>query len=232
MKKIGQFLVGLTLLSTVVSCSGQVDFIVDSEGPKIVDGQRPSSGDNPFSEPGLYKEPELEIDGIVDEEYLEGSGTGKIQIYQGGNEDTYVYLYKGENAIYFIFEAEDDSISSLDLEDINITTAQSDSCELYIDAYGDGGLTRSSTDYEFRMTASGRVYSMLTGFVAKSFIHGTNNFYNDVDEGFFIEGYVSYSVQFSSSLPLSSLLLSLFSRYSLDLNHVVTQQKLLQLPVV
>lgn len=192
MKKIGQFLVGLTLLSTVVSCSGKVDFIVDSEGPQIVDGHRPSSGDNPFSEPGLYKEPELEIDGIVDEEYLEGSGTGKIPIYQGGNEDTYVYLYKGENAIYFIFEAEDDSISSLDLEDINITTAQSDSCELYIDAYGDGGLTRSSTDYEFRMTASGRVYSMLTGFVAKSFIHGTNNFYNDVDEGFFIEGYVSY----------------------------------------
>lgn len=191
-KKIIKTIIGLFSLPLIASCSKQqTEIVTDSNGPQIINGERATDGEDPFSEAGLYKEPELKIDGVVDKEYIE-AGSGKVQIYSGGNEDTYVYLYKGENAIYFIFEAEDDSISCLDLEDINITTAQSDSCEIYIDAYGDGGMVRTSTDYEFRITASGRVYSMLTGFVAKSFIHGTNNFYNDVDEGFYIEGYVSY----------------------------------------
>lgn len=181
----------------LVSCGNQTptyEYVYEDNAPEIQNGSRPIEDDDPFANKGLYTDPELKIDGVIDQEYLSPSGSGKLEVFLGGNENTYVYLYKGERAIYFIFEAEDDDISTLNLEDINLCTAQSDSVELYVDTYGAGGTKRGNNTYEFRMTASGRVYSYLTGFVSKVFLNGTNNNHKDVDKSFAVEGYISYTV--------------------------------------
>lgn len=190
--KIILILIGLLF----TSCSNQSSYIYsyEEDAPSINEGQRQTSGEDPFDNIGLYKDPELKIDGKIDEQYYYPTGSGRLDVYLGGNENTYVYLYKGERAIYFIFEAFDDDISTLNVEDTNICTAQSDSVELYVDTYGAGGKKRGNNTYEFRMTAGGRVYSYLTGFVSKVFLDGTNNNHKDVDKAFYVEGYISYDV--------------------------------------
>ncbi len=190
--KIILLLIGLLF----TSCSNQSSYIYsyEEDAPSINEGQRQTSGEDPFDNIGLYKDPELKIDGKIDEQYYYPTGSGRLDVYLGGNENTYVYLYKGERAIYFIFEAFDDDISTLNVEDTNICTAQSDSVELYVDTYGVGGKKRGNNTYEFRMTAGGRVYSYLTGFVSKVFLDGTNNNHKDVDKAFYVEGYISYDV--------------------------------------
>lgn len=190
--KIILLLIGLLF----TSCSNQSSYIYsyEEDAPSINEGQRQTSGEDPFDNIGLYKDPELKIDGKIDEQYYYPTGSGRLDVYLGGNENTYVYLYKGERAIYFIFEAFDDDISTLNVEDTNICTAQSDSVELYVDTYGAGGKKRGNNTYEFRMTAGGRVYSYLTGFVSKVFLDGTNNNHKDVDKAFYVEGYISYDV--------------------------------------
>lgn len=191
------FIFGLTGCSTATSSERDIIYSYEYEenAPLITEGERPSAGDDdPFSQTGLYKDPELVIDGKIDEEYLT-KGSGRLVVFEDdayATEKTYVYLYKGETAIYFLFEAFDDNISTLSVEDTNICTAQSDSVELYVDTYGAGGRSRGNNQYEFRMTAGGRVYSYLTGFVSKVFLDGTNNYEDDTDKAFYVEGYIAY----------------------------------------
>lgn len=164
------------------------DDVTIKEGVPVVDGK------DPFEEKGIYTDPEVEIDGVREENYDFPMGSGRKLVYKSETETTYVSIYKGEKGIYFLFECEDDDISTLNVEDINLVTAQSDAVELYVDTYGSGGQKRNSLQYEFRVTASGRIYSYLTGFVANVFPYGTINDHTDVDEGFNVEGYISYSV--------------------------------------
>lgn len=168
--------------------------IIFGDDVKLEDGQGLSDGTNPFGEKGLYEDPEVEIDGVREAEYDYPSGSGRHLVYSSETETTYVSIYKGERGIYFLFECEDDCLSALNVEDINLVTAQSDSVELYVDAYGTGGSQRGNNQHEFRVTASGRIYSYLTGFVARVFTYGTLNDHTDVDTGFNVEGYISYSV--------------------------------------
>lgn len=160
----------------------------------IEDGKPESNENDPFGEKGIYTDPEVEMDGIREEVYNYPTGSGRHLVYKSQTETTYVSIYKGEKGIYFLFECEDDCLSTLNVEDINLVTAQSDSVELYMDTYGTGGQKRNSQQYEFRVTASGRIYSYLTGFVANVFTYGTVNDHTDVDQGFNVEGYISYSV--------------------------------------
>lgn len=163
-------------------------------GIVVDNGKRPTEGADPFSNKGIYADPEVEIDGIRESQYDYPTGSGKHLVYSSETETTYVSLYKGKRGIYYLFECEDDCLSTLNVEDINLVTAQSDSVELYVDTYGSGGKTRGSNQFEFRVTASGRIYSYLTGFVARVFTYGTLNDHTDVDRGFNVEGYISYSV--------------------------------------
>ncbi|MDE7264593.1 MAG: hypothetical protein K2N64_08035 [Anaeroplasmataceae bacterium] len=160
----------------------------------IKEGEGASDLNDPFGNKGIYTDPEVEIDGIREENYDFPMGSGRHLVYSSETETTYVSIYKGEKGIYFLFECEDDDLSTLNVEDINLVTAQSDSVELYVDTYGMGGQKRDSFQYEFRVTASGRIYSYLTGFVANVFPYGTVNDHTDVDQGFNVEGYISYSV--------------------------------------
>ena len=189
-------LVSLILLLSMllVSCGDPTYNVVVDDDIKIEDGNELTDGTDPFGDKGLYEDPEVEIDGIREAEYDYPNGSGKYLVYSSETETTYVSIYKGERGIYFLFECEDDSLSALNVEDINLVTAQSDSIELYVDAYGAGGTKRGNNQHEFRVTASGRIYSYLTGFVARVFTYGTLNYHNDVDTGFNVEGYISYAV--------------------------------------
>ena len=189
-------LVSLILLLSMllVSCSDAGYNVIFGNDVQVEDGSELADGTDPFGHKGLYEDPEVEIDGVREAEYDYPLGSGKHLVYSSETETTYVSIYKGERGIYFLFECEDDCLSTLNVEDINLVTAQSDSVELYVDAYGAGGTKRESNQYEFRVTASGRIYSYLTGFVARVFTYGTLNDHNDTDEGFNVEGYISYSV--------------------------------------
>lgn len=168
--------------------------LIFGEDVTIKDGQSVPSERDPFGNKGIYTDPEVEMDGIREDVYDFPKGSGRHLVHESATETTYVSLFKGEKGIYFIFECEDDDMSTLNVEDINLVTAQSDSVELYVDTYGTGGQKRNSLQYEFRVTASGRIYSYLTGFVANVFPYGTVNDHTDVDQGFNVEGYISYSV--------------------------------------
>lgn len=185
----------LTLMSalSLVSCDKTTN-LQYGEGVSVETGTKIDNGIDPFEGIGLYTNPELGIDGVLDEEYLFPNGSGPINVYSSETETTNLYLHKGDRAIYFYFDCDDDSISCLNLEDINLVTAQSDSCELYVDTYGSGGKRRNSNVYEFRMTAGGRVFSYLNGFVSRVFLNegSTLNFHKDVDNGWVIEGYIAY----------------------------------------
>lgn len=180
----------------LAGCSSNINYNYDfGKDGSIENGSKVTDGVDPFSEKGIYADPELEIDGVREAQYDYPTGSGRYKVYDdGGSENAYVSIYKGERGIYYIFECKDDCLSSLIIEDTNLATAQSDSVELYVDTYGTGGKTRGSNQYEFRVTAAGRIYSYLTGFVARVFNYGTLNFHTDVDTGFNVEGYISYSV--------------------------------------
>lgn len=182
-------------LLLLVGCKDTIEYnyIFDSD-VVIEDGEKNTESSDPFSQKGIYADPELKIDGVRDAEYDYPSGSGRHKVYASETEDAYVSIYKGERGIYYLFECKDDCLSTLNVENINLATAQSDSVELYVDTYGTGGNTRGSNQYEFRVTAAGRIYSYLTGFVARVFTYGTLNFHTDVDQGFNVEGYISYSV--------------------------------------
>lgn len=193
--KLLRFISLLLLVSMLlVSCSEPTYNVIFGDDVKLEDGNEMTDGSDPFGDKGLYEDPEVEIDGVREVEYDYPSGSGKYLVYSSETETTYVSIYKGERGIYFLFECEDDSLSALNVEDINLVTAQSDSIELYVDAYGTGGTKRGNNQHEFRVTASGRIYSYLTGFVARVFTYGTLNYHNDVDTGFNVEGYISYAV--------------------------------------
>lgn len=189
-------LVSLILLISIllVGCS-TIEFNYKfGDDIKLEEGKELADGIDPFAEKGLYEDPEVEIDGVREAQYDYPTGSGKHTVYESETETTYISIYKGERGIYFLFECEDDCLSCLNVEDINLVTAQSDSVELYVDTYGAGGSQRGNNQYEFRVTASGRIYSYLTGFVARVFTYGTLNDHNDTDTGFNVEGYISYSV--------------------------------------
>ena len=184
----------LLLSMLLASCGDPMYNFIFGDDVQIEDGSELTDGTDPFGDKGLYEDPEVEIDGVREAEYDYPMGSGKYLVYSSETETTYVSIYKGERGIYFLFECEDDSLSALNVEDINLVTAQSDSIELYVDAYGTGGTKRGNNQHEFRVTASGRIYSYLTGFVARVFTYGTLNYHNDVDKGFNVEGYISYAV--------------------------------------
>ncbi len=195
-KRLLVFIVVTVLLFALAACSTvEKKYVYNYVGGEdiIVDGTR-GEGEGAFDNVGIYTEPELDIDGVRDSHYDFPTGSGRRAVYIDGSEDTYVSIYKGETAIYFLFECKDEYLSALSVEDVNISTAQSDSVELYVSTYGAGGRTRTATDYEFRMTVASRIYSYLTGFVAKVFPYGTINNTRDKDEGFNVEGYISYAV--------------------------------------
>ncbi len=189
-------LVSLILLISIllVGCSTTEYNIIFGDDIKLEEGKELTDGTDPFAEKGLYEDPEVEIDGVRESEYDYPTGSGRHTVYTSETETTYISIYKGERGIYFLFECDDDCLSCLNVEDINLVTAQSDSVELYVDTYGAGGTQRENNQYEFRVTASGRIYSYLTGFVARVFTYGTLNDHNDTDQGFNVEGYISYSV--------------------------------------
>ncbi len=188
--------VSLILLISIllVGCSNTEFNYIFGDDIKFEEGKELTDGIDPFGEKGLYEDPEVEIDGVREEEYDYPKGSGRYTVYTSETETTYISIYKGERGIYFLFECDDDCLSCLNVEDINLVTAQSDSVELYVDTYGAGGTQRGNNQYEFRVTASGRTYSYLTGFVARVFTYGTLNDHTDTDEGFNVEGYISYSV--------------------------------------
>lgn len=188
--------VSLILLISIllVGCSDIEYNYIFGDDIKLEEGKELTDGIDPFGEKGLYEDPEVEIDGVRESEYDYPTGSGRYTVYTSETETTYISIYKGERGIYFLFECEDDCLSCLNVEDINLVTAQSDSVELYVDTYGAGGTQRANNQYEFRVTASGRIYSYLTGFVARVFTYGTLNDHTDTDEGFNVEGYISYSV--------------------------------------
>lgn len=194
-KRLSIFVVIAALMFALAACTVETKYVYNYVGDDdlIVDGTR-GECEGAFDNLGIYTDPELAIDGVRDEQYNLPHGSGRHPVYIDGNEDTYVSIYKGETAIYFLFECQDEYLSALSVEDVNISTAQSDSVELYVSTYGMGGKKRTSTDYEFRMTVASRIYSYLTGFVAKVFPYGTVNNTKDKDKGFNVEGYISYTV--------------------------------------
>ena len=102
-------LVSLILLLSMIlcACTEPTYNVVVDDDIKIEDGNELTDGTDPFGDKGLYEDPEVEIDGVREEEYDYPNGSGKYLVYSSETETTYVSIYKGERGIYFLFECED-----------------------------------------------------------------------------------------------------------------------------
>lgn len=196
-KKCIYLILCMIMVLTLISCSEKISYnLIFADDVVVKEGTELSDETDPFGNRGIYADPEVDIDGVREAEYDYPTGSGRYLVHASETETTYVSIYKGDKGIYFLFECDDDSISTLNVEDINLVTAQSDSVELYMDVYGVGGAKRGNLQYEFRVAANGRIYAYLTGFVARVFMNegSTINEHKNTDNGFTVEGYVSYSV--------------------------------------
>lgn len=103
LRLIRLILVVLMVACIMTACSQKdVQYNFIDNDSLLTEGERDDATGGEFDNIGIYTDPELEIDGVRDEEYDYPTGSGRHEVYIEGNEQTYVSIYKGESAIYFL----------------------------------------------------------------------------------------------------------------------------------
>ena len=117
-------------------------------------------GDDPFDFDGNYETPELTIDGLGNDEQWQGVGTlltyGK-QI--DGSDAVSVKVYRGEKALFFLFEVSDPVLLTQGVTNDDMVT-HGDSIELFLDTLADGGANPQSDDYQLNLGIHGKTRIM------------------------------------------------------------------------
>lgn len=117
-------------------------------------------GDGNFDYPGNYENPELTIDGRGDDKQWQGVEPfvtyGKSV---GGQNAVSVKLYRGESALFFLFEVQDKVLLTQGVTNDDAVT-RGDSIELYLDTLADGGRNPQSDDYQINLGIHGKTRIM------------------------------------------------------------------------
>lgn len=117
-------------------------------------------GDGNFDYPGNYENPELTIDGLGDDEQWQG--VEPLVTYGksvGGQNAVSVKLYRGESALFFLFEVKDNVLLTQGVTNDDAVT-RGDSIELYLDTLADGGRNPQSDDYQINLGIHGKTRIM------------------------------------------------------------------------
>lgn len=117
-------------------------------------------GDGNFDYPGNYENPELTIDGLGDDEQWQG--VEPLVTYGksvGGQNAVSVKLYRGESALFFLFEVKDNALLTQGVTNDDAVT-RGDSIELYLDTLADGGRNPQSDDYQINLGIHGKTRIM------------------------------------------------------------------------
>lgn len=117
-------------------------------------------GDGNFDYPGNYENPELTIDGLGDDEQWQG--VEPLVTYGksvGGQNAVSVKLYRGESALFFLFEVKDNVLLTQGVTNDDAVTRR-DSIELYLDTLADGGRNPQSDDYQINLGIHGKTRIM------------------------------------------------------------------------
>lgn len=116
-------------------------------------------GDN-FDFDGNYENPELTIDGLGNDEQSKDATT--LTTYgntAGGKDAVTVRVYRGESALFFLFEVSDSVLLTQGVTNDDAVT-HGDSIELYLDTLADGGRTPQSDDYQINLGIHGKTRIM------------------------------------------------------------------------
>ncbi len=114
-------------------------------------------GDGAFDYDGNYSVPELTIDGKGDDAQWKAIPSPLTRF---GREDAVsVKVYRGESAIFFLFEVKDTVLLTYG-EANDDTVTKSDSIEVYLDTMADGGTKPQSDDYQINLGIHGKTRIM------------------------------------------------------------------------
>ena len=147
MKKKG---VLLTVLLAVIALISVACGVTDNTG-----GEQKPNG--PFDFDGNYVAPELTIDGKGDDPQWQAI-TEPLAVY-GHNNAVSVKAYRGEKAMFFLFDVTD-SVLLTNGNSNDDTVTEGDSVELYIDTLADGGLSPKSDDFQINLGIHGKTRIM------------------------------------------------------------------------
>ena len=116
-------------------------------------------GDN-FDFDGNYENPELTIDGLGnDEQWKDATTLTTYGNTAGGKDAVTVRVYRGESALFFLFEVSDSVLLTQGVTNDDAVT-HGDSIELYLDTLADGGRTPQSDDYQINLGIHGKTRIM------------------------------------------------------------------------
>ncbi len=192
----------LSLLPLIVSCSGKNSEDKESTNNEngIVDynPEKTPSGDA-FDFDGNYTPPELDIDGLDDDEQYQNASP---ELTFGSKNQAKVKLYRGNEALFCFFK-----VADVDLETVGNNNGddvtKGDSVEIYFDFKNDGASKPQSDDIQINIGAHGKTrifvgssgtwgnWNGLLDYEVK--LDGTLNDNTDVDNGYQIELMIPYS---------------------------------------
>lgn len=116
-------------------------------------------GDN-FDFDGNYENPELTIDGLGnDEQWKDATTLTTYGNTAGGKDAVTVRVYRGESALFFLFEVSDSVLLTQGVTNDDAVT-HGDSIELYLDTLAGGGRTPQSDDYQINLGIHGKTRIM------------------------------------------------------------------------
>lgn len=194
----------LSLLPLIVSCSGKTSEDKNStkkeEGGEIVDYSRDKtpSGDA-FDFDGNYTPPELNIDGVDDDEQYKNASP---ELTFGSRNQAKVKLYRGNEALFCFFKVSDEDLETVGNNNGDDVT-KGDSVEIYFDFKNDGASKPQSDDIQINIGAHGKTrifvgssgswgnWNGLLDYEVK--LDGTLNNDKDVDNGYQVELMIPYS---------------------------------------
>ena len=114
-------------------------------------------GNDSFDYPGNYAAPELNMDGKgEDAEWL--AITEPLATFGHGDAAT-VKAYRGEDALFFLFEVRDTILLTEGMANDD-TVTRSDSIEFYLDTLADGGSKPQNDDYQINLGIHGKTRIM------------------------------------------------------------------------
>lgn len=114
-------------------------------------------GGDQFDHDGNYVAPELTIDGKGEDAQWKAI-TEPLATFGNGNAAT-VKAYRGDNALFFLFEVQD-KILLTEGETNDDAVTRSDSIEFYLDTLANGGLKPQSDDYQINLGIHGKTRIM------------------------------------------------------------------------
>lgn len=114
-------------------------------------------GGDQFDFEGNYKEPELKIDGKGDDAQWQAISTPLLTY--GKNDAVSVKVYRGESALFFLFDVKDTRLLTWG-ESNDDTVTRGDSVEFYIDSKADGGRRPQNDDFQINLGIHGKTRIM------------------------------------------------------------------------